>query len=322
MMNMTQTTYVGIDVSKLSLDVALPMQSTWKQCVVTNDLEGFHHLLSFCGNQVHYVMEATGVYHLRLASFLSENGCCVSVVNPLSVKRFCQSMLRRIKTDKLDAKYISLYGQAHRPSLWVRPDPVLALVSQEQSLIMLLSEQRTQLLNFRESLGQQPSKSVLAESVLQQEIQLVEAKITELETAVVATLEQHYGSEMYNVCTVPGMGKRTAALLLMVTGGLKRFHSAAQLCCYLGLTPMFTESGTSIRRKGSISKMGSAKLRKQLYMCSWSAIRFNKQCKDLYERLKAKGKAGKLILVAVMNKLMRQVFSIVKNNTAYSPSTV
>ncbi len=110
--------------------------------------------------------------------------------------------------------------------------------------------------------------------------------------------------------SIPGLGKRTSMSLIIVSGGFTRFENAKQLAAYVGLCPRIFESGTSVKGRSRICKMGMSKVRKLLYLCAMRAIRANKTCKEMYERLKEKGKSGKLALVAVANKLLRQAFAV------------
>ena len=106
-------------------------------------------------------------------------------------------------------------------------------------------------------------------------------------------------------------------MLLVFTDGFERFESAKELCSYAGLTPIIRQSGSSVNGRSRISKMGNAKLRNLLFMCSFNACKYNKGCKTLYDRIVAKGKSKKLALIAVCNKLLKQAFSIVKNGIPY-----
>jgi len=105
--------------------------------------------------------------------------------------------------------------------------------------------------------------------------------------------------------------------LIVATEGFKNFDNAKQLCSFFGLAPTETSSGTSIKGKSKISKMGNPLVRKKLYMCSLQASRYNKTCIDLYQRLLAKGKPKKLALIAVANKLLKIVFAIAKSGLPF-----
>ena len=114
-----------------------------------------------------------------------------------------------------------------------------------------------------------------------------------------------------------GMGKKTAMLLIVLTDGFTGFENARQLCCYAGITPTIRQSGISVRGRSRISKVGNRKLRNLLFMCSFTACKTNKACKELYDRIVEKGKSKKLALIAVCNKLLKQAFAIAKSGTNY-----
>jgi transposase len=101
--------------------------------------------------------------------------------------------------------------------------------------------------------------------------------------------------------------------LIVVTNGFKKFETASQLCSYAGITPTIRESGSSVRGRARISKVGNRKLRNLLFMCSLSAYKCNKSCKEIFERITNKGKSEKLALLAVSNKLLKQCFAIAKS---------
>ena len=122
--------------------------------------------------------------------------------------------------------------------------------------------------------------------------------------------------------SIPGIGLKTALFLIVVTDGFKKFETASQLCSYAGITPTIRESGSSVRGRARISKVGNRKLRNLLFLCSFSAYKHNKGCKEMFERITNKGKSKKLALIAVSNKLLKQSFAIVKSGVPYDETHV
>ena len=116
------------------------------------------------------------------------------------------------------------------------------------------------------------------------------------------------------------MGRKTSMMLIVLTDGFNRFDNAKQLCCYSGLTPTIRQSGSSVRGKSRISKVGNRKLRNLLFMCSFTACKHNKSCKQMYDRIVAKGKSKKLALIAICNKLLKQAFAIAKSGLPFDQS--
>ena len=117
---------------------------------------------------------------------------------------------------------------------------------------------------------------------------------------------------------IPGVGIKTATMMCVITENFTKFENHKQLIAYVGFSPRIFTSGTSVKGKGHICKMGKGQIRKLLYLCSWSAKRVNKTCIEMYERLKAKGKPERVIKIAIANKLIKQIFAIGKNKTTYS----
>ncbi|EMY79858.1 transposase, IS110 family protein [Psychroflexus gondwanensis ACAM 44] len=138
-----------------------------------------------------------------------------------------------------------------------------------------------------------------------------------LEDKLLVLVKQEHQDLLTRLKTIPGIGPKTSIMLVVLTGGFDRFTSAAELCSYAGLTPVIRQSGSSVKGRPRISKIGNQKLRNLLFMCSFNACKHNKACRDLYERIVAKGKSKKLALIAVCNKLLKQAFAIAKSGLIY-----
>lgn len=147
---------------------------------------------------------------------------------------------------------------------------------------------------------------------LKREVKSLEQKLHEL-------LQQRQPDQLKNISSVKGIGKRTAAMLIVFTQGFKNTHGHRPLIRFAGLSPTEYSSGTSIQGKPKICKRGGKQLRDVLYRCAKNAMKTNPACKALYERLRAKGKTGKQGLIAVCNKLLKQVFAVMKSSTLYQP---
>ena len=311
----------GIDVSHLTLDVCYENNlGELFHLKVGNNVAGFKKILEHTGTDYHFVMEATGVYYIRLACFLHEQCCKLSVVNALSVKRYIQMHLERNKTDKKDAGWICRYAIEQEPPYWEMPDSAYFESKQLYNTIREYTEQIKRLNNQIHSLSLLPipSKDVIKSYgkiivYLKKEIKFLEAKLQEL-------LAQWQPDQLKAVGSIKGIGKRAAAMLIVFTQGFKYTKSHRQLISFAGLSPTQYSSGTSIQGRSRIYKRGGKNLRDVLYMCSMNAMKTNPACKALYDRLREKGKSGKLALIAVCNKLLKQVFAVVKNGTLYQPN--
>jgi transposase len=316
----TSQIYVGIDVSKLTFDVAIPSERGFDHHQFSNDEKGFKAFVKSLNEfeNYHIVMEATGPYYLRLACFMHQLEIAVSVVNPLVIRRFCQMRMSRAKTDKKDAAMISEYGKTEQPGLW-NPEPAYVLeIRQMQAAVDLLDQSRTDILRQIEAFSQNPvpCKELMRSHRatlrhLEKQIEILQQKMEEL-------IEQHDGTMYQNIQSIPGIGKKTALMLIVISAGFKKFSTAKQLCSYIGLSPRIFESGTSVKGKARITKMGMSQVRSMLYVCAWSAKRYNETCKSMYERLVNAGKPKKVALIAVANKLIKQCFAIGTKNETFN----
>ena len=306
--------YLGIDISKDVFDVC-DNKNVYYQ--FNNNVSGFKKLLKLLDDNTICVMEATGYYHLRLAYFLLENNQGVSVVNPLKIKRYIQMKLSKIKTDKSDSKMIQAYAQDQEPTLWFGQSKTQQESLQLSRLLSIYIKQSTQLKNkiHGEKVLGVPSKLVLRS--LNRQLKSLKKEIEVLENQLLKNVKSEYAESLTLLKTIPGIGDKTALMLLVFTDGFNRFESYKELCSYAGITPIIRQSGSSVNGRPRISKMGNPKLRSLLFVCSFNACKFNKACKALFDRLVAKGKSKKLALIAVCNKLLKQAFSIVKNRLPY-----
>jgi len=295
---------VGIDVSKLTFDV----YDGNKNYQFKNDYAGFRQLLKL--TKGHYVMEATGSYHVQLASYLAEKNCAVSVVNPLSIKRFSQMKFIRAKTDRQDAVMIYNYGQINELVLWRAPKSYIVEIKQIFTAIDLMLKHRSGYNNQLEAFTQLKFKNRNVLLLLKSQIRTLDKGIKKLkQQAEVLVLEN--AKELYQkLKTIPSIGSKTAMMLIAVSNEFKTFSNSKQLSSYIGICPRIYQSGTSVSGKGKICKMGNGQVRKALFMCSLTASRYNLSCKLMFDRLVEKGKPKKVALVAVMNKLVKQAYAI------------
>ena len=311
----------GIDVSHTKLDVCYQNNlGELFHLQVGNNNQGFAKILEHTGVDYHFVMEATGVYYIRLAFYLHRQGCELSVVNAIAIKRYIQMHLERNKTDKKDAGWICRYAIEQRPGFWEMPDSAYFESKQLYNAIREYTEQIKRFNNQLHSLRLLPVPSKDTIKSLEKIIVQLEKEIKQLEQKLQLLLEQWQPDQLKSVSSVKGIGKRAAAMLIVFTQGFKHTHNHRQLISFAGLAPTQYSSGSSIQGKPRIYKRGGKNLRDVLYMCSMNAMKTNTACKALYDRLRANGKTGKQALIAVCNKLLKQVFAVVKNNSLYQPN--
>jgi transposase len=241
----------------------------------------------------------------------------VSVENPLSVKRFIQIKLSKIKTDKSDSKLICEYAVQVDLKLWQGSSKVEMECLQITRAHSFYTKQSTMLKNklHGEAVLGNPSKVVVTS--LKRSLRQLQKEIKDLEDKLLVLVKQTHQDLLTRLKTIPCIGPKTAIMLVVLTGGFGRFTSANELCIYAGLTSVIRQSGSSVKGRPRISKIGNQKLRNLLFMCSFNACKYNKSCRALYERIVAKGKRKKLALIAVCNKLLKQAFAIAKSGLIY-----
>ena len=309
----------GVDISKDVFDV-YGSESGHNQ--FKNDESGFKFFLKSLPKESLVIMEATGYYHYRLAQFLFKHSVLISVVNPLSVKRFIQMKLAKVKTDKSDAKAICEYGKINEVPLYTALTNVQSECFQLFRLMDSFLKKRTATKNKihgEEVLGV-PSKWVYRS--LKRDRKHLDKELLGIEMKLLSLVKQEQQVQLTLLTSIPGIGLKTALFMIVITDGFDKFETAKQLCSYVGITPTIRESGSSVRGRSRISKVGNRKLRNLLFLCSFTACKHNKGCREIYERIVNKGKSKKLALIAVSNKLIKQSFAIAKSGLPYDENYV
>jgi len=309
----------GVDISKDVFDV---YGSSTGHHQYKNDETGFKKFLKYLPKESLVAMEATGYYHYRLAQFLYKSNVVVSVINPLSIKRFIQMKLAKVKTDKSDAKAICEYALINEVPIYNALTDVQSECLQLFRLLDVYLKHRTATKNKihgEEVLGI-PSKFVYRS--LRRNKKHLNSEIKSIEAKILSLVKEDHQQQLSLLTSVPGIGPKTALFLIIVTDGFSKFETASQLCSYAGITPIIRESGSSVRGRPRISKVGNRKLRNLLFLCSFNSCKHNKGCRELYERIVNKGKSKKLALIAVANKLLKQCFAIAKSGRPYDETYI
>lgn len=309
---------IGIDVSKSTFDCDWLLEGKAIHEAFDYSEEGIKRLLSLIPIDAHCVMEATGVYHTRLALKLHESGRQVSVVNPLVIKRFIQMHLSRVKSDKADAKKIREYGEQNKLVIWTPSETEIVELQQAHSWLDDLIRDRTRLTNRQEAHKHQARPSKFVKKQMSEQKVHLNNQIKASEKHLEAVVKKSFPELYERLQTIPSIGPKTALELITITNGFQQFKDVKSLSAYVGISPTTYSSGTSVKGKGGIAKMGKGRMRQLLYLCSWTAKRSNKECKALNDRLKEAGKAPKVINIAIAHKLLRQAHAVATNGTIYS----
>jgi transposase len=316
--------YLGIDVSKATLDVALLRHEHTKSRhrVFPNTPSGHQQLVAWLNTMsdepVHACLESTGTYGEAVALTLHQAKHLVSVVNPALIRAFGQSELSRTKTDKADAQRIARFCRTHQPPAWSPPAPELREL---QALVRRL-EALDQMQRMEQNRLDTGVESPTVHAQLQEHVAYLQGQMEAVRQMIRSHIDQNptLKSQRDLLTSIPGIAETTAALILAELGQAKRFQNARQVAAFAGLVPRLRQSGTSVRGRSMLSKMGSSRLRKALFFPAMSALKWNPFLKALGERLQAQGKSKMLIVGAAMRKLLHLCFGVLKSGQPFNPN--
>lgn len=308
---------LGIDVSKRTFDVALLSNNKFKHRKFQNTRAGHTALLAWLeqrnAGDVHVCMEATGIYGEALAEWLYDHGLSVSVVNPARIKGFAQSEQLRTKTDRVDAGLIARFCASLEPEFW-QPQPLEVrqlrdLVRRLEALNGMHQQERNRLEGASELIADQLNDHI---AYLQGEIKNVKALIEQ-------HIDNHPDLKQRKslLQTIPGIGQVTISVILSEFADIQQFRNAKALAAFVGVAPRTQQSGTSLRSRARMSKMGRSKLRKAFYMPALVALRHNPIIVEMKHRLTEAGKSKMAIVGAAMRKLIHLIYGVLKNGVPF-----
>ena len=314
-------TWLGIDVAKAKLDCALLREGKYRHKVVTNNAAGFAQLTTWLAKHqavgpLHVCLEATSTYWEAVAQYLADAGHVVSVINPALAKAHAQSCGLRSKTDAVDARLLADFCREKQPPAWQPLSPselaLRALVLRHQAL----TDMRTQELNRLET-----AREVVGDS-LREHLNWLDDELRRIEQAITQHIDDDpdLRGKRELLDSIPGLGERTIATLLAYLGQMRRFERASAFVAFAGLSPRLYESGSSVRAKPRMSKIGHAFLRRALYMPAMVTLWRTAWGRTFRDRLAANGKPPKLIIGAMMRKLAQVAFGVLKSGNAFDPA--
>lgn len=311
--------YLGMDVSKAHLDCALLVEGKYRSKRVANSDAGLkvltHWLARNHGTQAHVCMEATGVYWELAATALAQAGYRISVVNPALVKAYARSEGLRVKTDAVDARLLAGFCREKQPTPWVAPSPgeraLRALVLRHQALVDIQTQEKNRLQVAREEVR----------CSVQAHLDWLEQELRQIEAAIRQNIDgdPDLRGRRDLLDSIPGLGERTIAVLLAYCPQA-HFDSARQFAAFAGLSVRIEESGTSVRVRPRLSKVGHASLRRALYMPAMVTLYKTAWGRVFRQRLAAHGKPPKLIIGAMMRKLAQVAFGVIKSGEPFNPA--
>jgi len=317
---MTQPIIAGVDVSKDRLDVTFYDGEKQKSHDIAYTTQAFNSLIKpYQDKQIHVVCEATGNYHLRLGKIAHDTGLKFSSVNPFIIKRYGDIWMKRAKTDRVDSRLIAQYGYEYTPENTEQVSPSRMTMQQILKTIDDLHNTESEYRNRLEAHSVNPYGIGDVEAVYTQILETVKIERKKLEDQLIGIVQTKHKEPYELLLSIPGIGTIGASVIIAFFGKFEGFDTSKQVISYIGTSPVVKQSG-QYKGKTMISHMGNPYLRKKLYMCAISARRYNPHCAPLYQRLIEKGMAKKPATIAVLNKLVRQAFGVLKSNKVFEPN--
>lgn len=327
---------VGIDVAQNELVVSFGrMYEDWRVEIFAfktfpNNKKGFASLVAWVNKgaapclEVHYVMEATGVYHERLAYFLDDQGCYLSVVLPNKISNYFRTLEVKTINDKTSSEAIARFGLERKLQRWTRPKPLyrsLRQLTRERSQLIV---QRTAAKNQLHAEQCEAEGSPSTISRLKKQIKFFDAQEEEIKKEICALIKQDREAQasVELMTSIPGIGVLTAATVLGETNGFELIRNKRQLASYAGFDIREKQSGTSVKGKPRISKRGNKHLRKAMYLPALAAIRHDEGFKGFFVRLVGRHGIKMKGAVAVGRKLLEMTFTMYKSQTPYNKNYV
>lgn len=329
------TIYVGIDVAKNHLDVAVWLarggQSLTRQA---NTPEGFAALATVLAGvipndqQIHLVLEPTGGYELALVNFALEQSWLVSLPNPKQVRDWAKGQGRRAKTDRQDALMLAEYGATQQPA------PQAALPENLRQLELLLARQLDlqQMLrqerNRQHSLAHRPNVAEPVQSSVDRLIDWLVTELAQIEQALADLIDQDpdLRAKLKRLREVPGIGPKNGPHLLLLLARWQVLTAGQgtpkELTAHVGLDPQTFQSGTSVFKRATISKMGNPVIRSLLYMGALGGVRGQNPLRTFYQRLVGRGKAKPLALVASARKILTWAWIVFSRDIPFDPAKI
>lgn len=277
---------------------------------------------------IHLVLEPTGGYELALAHFALQQGWRVSLPNPRQVRDWAKGLGQRAKTDQQDALLLARFGAERRPPTWA---PVAAEVAELESLLQRKQDLEQMLLqerNRQAALAGRPHVASHVGESLTTVIRSLEEALRQVERQIQAHVKEHasLSEPLRQLRTVPGVGPKSELPLLVLLFRWQALTAGAGdakgLTAYVGLDPQTHESGTSVRGRGTITRMGDRRMRGRLYMCALGGVKGQNGLRAYYERLVGRGKSKKLALVAAARKVLIWSWAVFRDQVDFAPEKI
>ncbi len=322
---------LGVDIAKATFTAALWANDQAQPLgIFPNTPAGFEDLHTRLGPQteqtIHLIVEPTGGYELALVNFACQQGWQISLPNPKQVRDWAKGKGKRAKTDAQDAILLARYGAEDKPPLWTPlPEEIATLddlLRRRDDLEQMLRQER----NRQSALNSRPAVAASVQASVEQIIGALEEGLQAIEDNLKQHLRSHPDLDRAAklLLTVPGIGNKTVLPILVL---MYRWHTltdgqglAKALVAYVGLDPQPHDSGTSVHKRATISRMGNRTLRRKLFMAALGGVRGKNVLKAFYRRLVGRGKAKMVALVAAARKVLVWAWAVFRTQTAFDPS--
>lgn len=316
-------TFIGIDIAKKKFDVAICIENNkFKHKVFANNTQGFNDfyqwLMKFDGKML-FVMEATNIYYEDLADFLHSKDLSVAVINPKTMPNFSKCLNLRNKTDKVDAKALAEFAriQSDRIRLYEPKTKIerelLRKNRQLKHINNMIVKEKIRIQTMKDEYCIAVSKNVIA--FLEEQEKLLEK---EIKSTINSDETMKKNNELLR--SIPAVGEKTAWSLLAHLGNGERFKNSKDAASFFGLTPMRRQSGSSLNAVVGISKIGHSDVRAVLYppAMNFTCGQFkNREYEPFVKRLLSQGKPPKVVIVALMRKIVTIAFALLKSQTKF-----
>jgi transposase len=274
------------------------------------------------GVELHFLMEATGVYYETLAYYLQAKAYRVTVLLANKVKAFAKTLEHRSKTDVIDAKVMAQMSLERELPLWTPPSPKMLLIKRLCRERMAYLAEKTSIANrlHAQNYSYSPNPQSLERS--QAFIDFIDEKVQEIQIELKKIIESDpdIKERFDKVCTIKGVSLITAATIIGETNGFTLFENKAQVVRYAGYDVKEFESGDSVKKDTRISKQGNGRIRKALYFPALGIVKSNEVFRDLYTRVVSTTSIKMKAYVAVQRKLLVLIYTLYKKNVAFDPN--
>lgn len=321
----------GIDVAQKELVVTLGRMlddfsiELFAHQVFKNNDKGILALVEWTNKlteneiSVRFVMEATGVYHQKLAYYLDQNKHIISIVLPNKISNYIRTLELKTITDKSCSQAIAQFGLERKLDNWVKPNSVYKELQQ-------LTRERDQIVQERsviknqvhaENAESEPNQKSMER--MQSRIRFLNSQEKEIKEDIASIVNKNTDLKKVidRVTSIPGVGELTAVIVLAETNGFELTRNKSQLSSYAGLDVKEKQSGTSIKGKPRISKKGNRNLRKSMHLPALTAVKWDENFREIYARLISKHGIKMKALVAIQRKILELIYILFKNETFY-----